>query len=74
MITTTPFSVVITTTLHHTSSPKSSWKPPECHPNSKVFLSQIENELFKTVETPLAYSDLSNKEWEAVRTLADQES
>ena len=74
MITTTPFSVVITTTLHHTSSPKSSWKPPECHPNSKVFLSQTENELFKTAETPLACSDLSNKEWEAVRTLADQES
>ena len=74
MITTTPFSVVITTTLHHTSSPKSSWKPPECHPNLKVFLSHIENKLFKTVETTLAYSDLSEEEWEAVRTLAHQKS
>ena len=36
-----------------------------------MFLSQIENELFKTVETPLRYSNLSKEEWEAVRTLAD---
>ena len=52
-------------------SPKSNWKPPEGHPNLEVFLSQIENELFKTVETPLSYSNLSKEEWEAVRTLAD---
>ena len=47
---------------------KSSW---ECHPNLEVFLSQIENELFKTVGTPLNYSNLSKEEWEAVRSLAD---
>ena len=35
-----------------------------------MFLSQIENELFKTIETPLGYSNLSKEEWEAVRTLA----
>ena len=52
-------------------SPKSNWKPPEGHPNLEVFLSQIENELFKTVETPLGYSNLSKEEWEAVRTLAN---
>ena len=52
-------------------SPKSSWKPPQGHPNLEVFLSQIENELFKTVETPLGYSNLSKEEWETVRTLAD---
>ena len=40
-------------------SPKSNWKPPEGYPNLEVFLSQIENELFKTVETPLSYSNLS---------------
>ena len=28
-------------------SPKSSWKPPQGHPNLEVFLSQIENELLK---------------------------
>ena len=52
-------------------SPKSSCKPPERHPNLKVFLSQIENELFQTAETPLGYSNLSKEEWEAVRTLTD---
>ena len=52
-------------------SPKSNWKPPEGHPNLEVFLSQIENELFKTVQKPLDYSSLSKEEWEAVRTLAD---
>ena len=54
-----------------TFSSKSSWKPPEGHPNLKVLLSQIENQLFKTVETPLGYSNLSKEESEAVRTLAD---
>ena len=52
-------------------SPKSNWKPSENHPNLEVFLSQIENKLFKAVETPLGYSNLSKEEWEAVRTLAD---
>ena len=41
------------------------------NPVGEVFLSQIENELFKTVQTPLGYSNLSKEEWEAVRTLAD---
>ena len=36
--------------------PKCNWKPPEGHPNLEVFLSNIENELFKTVETQLSYS------------------
>ena len=31
----------------------------------------MEKELFKMVETPLRYSNLSKEEWEAVRTLAD---
>ena len=52
-------------------SPKSSWKPPEGLLNLEVLLSQIDNELFKTVETPLGYSNLSKKEWKAVRTLAN---
>ena len=52
-------------------STKSSWKPPEGHPNLEVFLSQLENEIFKMVETPLGYSNLSKEEWEAVRTFAD---
>ena len=36
-----------------------------------MLLSQIENELFKTVEMPLGYSNLCKEEWEAVRTLVD---
>ena len=52
-------------------SSKCNWKPTEDHPNLDVFLSQIENELFKTVETPLGYYSLSKEEWEAVRSLAD---
>ena len=51
--------------------PKSNWKPPECHPNLELFLSQIGNKLFKPVETPLDDSSLSKEEWETVRTLAD---
>ena len=52
-------------------SPESSWKPREGHPHLEVFLSQIENELFETVETPLGYSNPSKEELEAVKTLAD---
>ena len=52
-------------------SPKSNWKFSEGHPNLEVFLSQIEKELLKTVETPLGYSNLSKEECGAVRTLAD---
>ena len=52
-------------------SPKCKWKPPESHPNLELFLRQTENELFKSVEMPLGYSNLSKEEWEAVRILAD---
>ena len=52
-------------------SPKSNWKPYVGHPNLEVFLSQIENELFKIVKTPLGYSNLYKEEWVAIRTLAD---
>ena len=51
--------------------PKCNWKPPGGYLNLEVFLSQVENELFKAVETPLSYYNLSTEEWEAVRTLAD---
>lgn len=39
-----------------------------------MFLRQTENELFKTAETPLVYSNLSKKEREAVKTSADKGS
>ena len=41
---------------------KSTWKPPIGHPNVEVFLSQIEQEIFKEVQSPLGYSNLSKEE------------
>ena len=55
-------------------SPKSSWKPPEGHPNLEVYLSQVENELFSIVDEPIRYSKISKEEWIAMRSLADDRS
>ena len=55
-------------------SQKSSWKPPVGHPNLEVFLSQIESELFKETSDCLHYSNLSQEEWQVVRSLADNRS
>ena len=51
--------------------PKSSWKPPKGNPNLELFLSKVEQDLFKTIETPTRYSNLSSDEWKAIRSLAD---
>ena len=53
---------------------KSSWKPPKGHPNLEVFLRKIADELFKVIETPLNYSNLTKEEWQAIRYLADDRS
>ena len=53
---------------------KFSWKPPLGHPNLKVFLSQVESELFIETQDSLRYSNLSQEEWRAVRSLADGKS
>ena len=37
-------------------------------------MSKVEQELFKTIETPIRYSNLSNDEWKAIRSLADDRS
>ena len=55
-------------------SPKSSWKPTLSHFNLEVFLSQLENELFQITKEPTRYSNLSQEEWRAIRTLADDRS
>ena len=39
-----------------------------------MFLSKIEQDLFKTIETPTWYSNLSSDEWKAIRSLADDRS
>ena len=55
-------------------SPKSTWAPPNGHPNLEVYLSQIENEIFKIPKEQLGYSNLSKLEWEAIRSLAGDRS
>ena len=39
-----------------------------------MFLSQLENELFQITKEPTRYSNLSQEEWRAIRTLADDRS
>ena len=51
-----------------------SWKPPLGHPNLEVFLSQVESELFIETQDSLRYFNLSQEEWRAVRSLADDRS
>ena len=55
-------------------SPKSSWKPPQGHPNLEVYLSQVENERFRIVDEPIRYSNLSKEKWVAMRSFADDRS
>ena len=55
-------------------APKSSWNPPQGHPNIEVFLSQIEHELFQVSDKCLPYSNLTKEEWRAVRSLANDRS
>ena len=51
--------------------PKSTWVPPKGHPCLKVFLSQVEAELFKLSGSSIRYSNMSKDEWDAIRSLAD---
>ena len=53
---------------------KSSWNLPKVHPNLEVFLSEIEKELFSVIDTKLSYPSLSNEEWHAIYSLADDRS
>ena len=55
-------------------SPKSSWNPPQGHPNLEVDLSQVENELFSIADEPLRYSNLSKEEWIPIRSFVDDRS
>ena len=55
-------------------SPKSSWSLTVGHPNLEVFLSQIEQELFRIPDKSLTYSNLTREEWQTIRSLADDRS
>ena len=50
---------------------KSSWNPPKGDPHLDVFLSRVEEDLFVVVERPVRHSNLSQVEWESIRSLAD---
>ena len=45
---------------------KPAWRPPKGHPNLEVFLGQV-----KAIERLLGYSNLSEKQWDAKRSLDD---
>ena len=56
--------------------PKSSFKPSPGHPSLKLFLSQIENDIFENLvkgSTPIN-SNMSKEEWDALKGLADDRS
>ena len=54
------------------SAPKSARKLSKGHSSLEAFLSQIESDLFKATEIPLGYSNPLKKEWDSVRSLADE--
>ena len=39
-----------------------------------MFLIRVKQDLFKTIETPIRYSNLSSDEWKAIGSLADDRS
>ena len=50
---------------------KSSQNPPKGDPHLQVFLSRVEEERFTIIERPVRHSNLSQEEWKAIRSLAD---
>ena len=50
---------------------KSKWSPPKGHPAIGIFLSKVENELFKITDKELAYSNFTSEEWKAMWALTD---
>ena len=54
------------------SAPKSAWKLSKGHSSLEAFLSHIESDLFKAIEIPLGYSNSLKKEWDSIRSLADE--
>ena len=51
--------------------PKSTWKPPKAHRKLEVFVSQLENEIFKFLFENLRHSNTSKEESEAIGALTD---
>ena len=55
-------------------TPKSSWKPPKGQPNLEVFLSDLEKQISRIVDSKLGYSNFSKEESQAMWALADNRS
>ena len=51
---------------------KSTWKPPQGHPELEKFLSQIEADIFSLLPSNTTQYNLSKEEWLAMRGLADR--
>ena len=53
--------------------PKSNWKPPLGHPGLKLFLNQLVKEIFNGLPNDFVSvpSNISKKDWEELRELAD---
>ena len=47
------------------------WNTPKGEPHLEVFLTRVEEELFTAIERPVRHSNLSQEEWKAIRSLAD---
>ena len=47
-------------------SPKSSRKPTAEHPSLEVFLSKLEKQIFKILDSKLDYSNFSKEGWQTV--------
>ena len=47
------------------------WNTPKGEQHLEVFLTRVEEELFTVIERPVRHSNLSQEEWKAIRSLAD---
>ena len=54
--------------------PKSTWTPPKDCPSLEMFLSQVENELFKYVPQRVQKYNRSKNEWQILKTLIQDNS
>ena len=50
---------------------KSSWNRPKGNPYPEIFCSRVEEELFTTIKRPVRHYNLSQEEWKAIRSPAD---
>ena len=52
---------------------KSKWSPPKGHSAIELFLTKVENELFKITDKELGYFNFTSEEWKAMPSLPDDQ-